>query len=70
MSDTRPPEQARVPAVEELRLQLARAEPQTEQEGELKSTAMTLLECLDHVLTVHNDMCCCTAVLTLIVEQA
>lgn len=70
MGDTRPPQDARVPAVEELRRRIVSRKPKTAAEGDMISECMILLECLDRVLSVHNRHGCCTGELNKIVDSA
>jgi hypothetical protein len=66
MGDTRPPQEARIPAVEDVRLRIARraAAPPDEwgpaEMGETLADAELLLRVLDHVLSTHNRHGCCT----------
>ncbi len=54
MGDTRPPEELRMPWIEEIRLRVARHQPHTEAEGELVTGAMMLLAAVDHVMNTHR----------------
>jgi hypothetical protein len=66
MGDTRPPEEARVPEIEEIRLRIAKAAGTSAKgldpavTGEVISDAIFLLLALDTVLGQHNYHNCCT----------
>lgn len=60
MGDTRPPEAARIPEVEQVRLRTARLVPESAREGELMADILLLLRVLDLVLRTHNRRGCCT----------